>query len=215
MAKRVFLIGVLVIWGLACGKKEAPAAEAPAEPAPAPAPSAPAAEAPKQSETDSRLADLKAKQEAAGGPINWKQLVAFLPDQIGGFKASRDAEGMTQDLGNGAKMSSAHRAYKDGERSMRIAIGEAALSPALMMMKNNLKIDRDSSSGFTKTIEVAGHPALFSWDMKRAESSLQVLAGDRAIDLRINKATSAEDAQTIGKLLAIDELAKLKGEPAQ
>jgi hypothetical protein len=183
------------------------------------APAAPVASTPpaKTSKDPSiAFAELKAKQEAQGGAIEWEQLVPLFPDRIGAFKAEGKVMGRTQDLGNGAKATMARREYKAGERSMHMAIGDSFLNPmASFGLKHNVKLDHADDAGFAKTSKLGDYPTLLSWKKASAVSQCIVLIDDRLLEVVVDKAHGPDEAEVIAKKISFSAIAKLRAKPKE
>jgi hypothetical protein len=181
------------------------------------APDAPPAQsAPAKAETDSTRTLAKTNPlGAAGGTIEWQQLVPFLPDRIGTFEAEGEVRGMTQDLGNGAKATMARRDYRAGERSMRIAVGDSFLNAtASVGLKHNVKLDHQDDAGFAKTSKLGDYAVLLTWQKAQAVSQCIVLLGDRLLEVAIKNARMPTEAETIAKQMRLAPIAELRARTA-
>jgi hypothetical protein len=73
-----------------------------------------------------------------------------------------------------------------------------------------LEIDKESDSGFEKTVKVAGNPGFLTWKKDDKHGQLQLLVGKRFILSLQTHNLPLEQVLKIAEALALDKLAALK-----
>ncbi len=133
----------------------------------------------------------KAAEEMAGQgdrepvpPVSFKVLIEFLPKSIGGLTADKP-EGESASMGEWS-YSQAECNYNsdDGNQRASVQIFDYAYismlyAPFKMML--SMKIQKESSRGYEKSISVAGYPAFEKWDTDSKHSEVTIMVGDRFI----------------------------------
>lgn len=124
-------------------------------------------------------------------------LASALPDDLGAFRASADAEG---DVERGvAPTSRASRAYVDSDdRTARLRVVDAARSPDLVAgfaAAQQIAIPGEPGDDELLPTGIAGRPALASWAPTTQVSEAQVLVADRfVVALSITPARTPDEA---------------------
>jgi hypothetical protein len=157
------------------------------------------------------VAAMKALAGGGGGPaVNWRQLAPLLPEALGDFKAKGELDGSTKKMG-GFEVSEVKRRYDAGGRELRVEITDAtahALLRAPFAMV--AMIEEDSTAGFKKGKTIGGHPGVVEWKEKSKQGNVSLLVAQRfVVNVRIAKAQSSDEAETIASALKLDELAAL------
>ena len=117
-------------------------------------------------------------------PVSFKVLMDYLPKSIDGMTA-HEPQGETASIAGG-QYSEAKAAFssEDGSRSAEVAIFDYAhiamlYTPYRMML--NLKVNRESTRGYERTVELDGFPAFEKWENAGADSEIAVMVGDRFV----------------------------------
>jgi len=211
--RRYLLLGVLSLPLPACGfgdASDAPSAATP--PPPPPLPPAPPGAPPAPSALPAGVpADALKALEALGklgqngqsmlGPVvSFRDLVPFLKDELGSFKAEGAPDGKTSSL-QGMQVTEVKRRYKSAEQSLRLSITDTSLAPFMRAgFAMAQMVQEDSTRGYKKGGVFAGHPGIAEWN-ENGKSELHVLAGGRfLIDISISKSTPGAAEQLLASL---------------
>ena len=165
----------------------------------------------------SKAADEMSK--AAGGdqkpvpPVAYKTLQSFLPPAYGDMTTT-GPEGESAAMGEWA-YSQAKIAFtgKAGEE-VRVEIfdyAHIAMLYAPFQMVWNMKLSKESSSGYERTIKVANWPAFEKWEVSDKSMEVSVMVGDRFI---VTVHTSGMAEGTAKDLLSKMDLNKLSTQTA-
>lgn len=161
------------------------------------------------------IAALQAMGEASGAQpiVNWRQLVPYLPDSLGEYKADGDVDGRTQKAG-GFKVTVVKRRYKLDKARANITITDTSMSPMLRApFKMAAIVEEDSSSGYKKGTTIADHTAIVEWLKSSKRSKATLLAGDRfVLEVSVSGTDKDDAASTLIEQVNLDSLAKLKAE---
>ncbi|RMG93463.1 MAG: hypothetical protein D6705_18630, partial [Deltaproteobacteria bacterium] len=167
------------------------------------------------------LAAQKMQQQGAlrkGPVVNWRKLIGFLPDEIGGFTATGDAKGTTTKMAPvpGAAGTEVRREYRQGDARARVTIVDTTMSPALLSaFKLTAGMEEDSSDGYTKGTTIAGHPARVEWKARSKQSTATVLVGDRyLVTVRVRNTSRDDDAAKLAAALDLAGIAAVEPDPA-
>lgn len=138
-------------------------------------------------------------------PVDFKQLVALLPDVGGWEKTEPEGERMTSPVG----YSQAKCTYKKGESSIDAEITDSGfnqmlVAPMIVLMSG---FSRESTSGYEKGTTVAGNPAYEKWDKKAKDAELTVLVNKRFIYTL--KGRDIDDPKAVQEIAGKTDLKKL------
>jgi hypothetical protein len=184
----------VVLLALACTKSEPAPPAQPAAPAAAPAPTVPVAAPPAAPAGKPAAPDDPAKaveqfgqqmgqamgslQKPGAKAVNWRELVALLGDDLGGWKATAPAKGETNTMGQ-FSITEASRHYKNGDVSAHVKITDTSMNSMLVAgWRMARSVTQDSSEHYQKPIDIAGQPGIEEWSSSK-HGKIQVLAADR------------------------------------
>lgn len=116
-------------------------------------------------------------------PVSYKQLIGYLPKELGGMKGS-EPEGETTTAGQW-QYSQANVNFSGGDgQSAEVGIFDYAHISMLYLpfqMALRMKVNQESTKGYTRSGEMDGFPALEEWDKNDKRSEMTVLVGDRFV----------------------------------
>jgi hypothetical protein len=177
----------------------------------APKPAAPPPPAPPKEPDE--FAEVRARQAAEGGAVNYKKFSAVLVDKLGPFKAANPLEGVNEAVAPGVVLTTGIRQYRAGERLLIITIADAFVHRVAARLKGEPPAQGEPELGAIRTATIGEYPAVFGWIEDLHESLAHVLVGERVVDLRIVGATRPDDAEKVARLLKFDVLRKLTPDP--
>ncbi len=153
----------------------------------------------------------EASGQVSGSVVGWRQLVEFLPENIGAFQATGDVDGKTTQMG-GIEVTVVKRRYSSGKKGLRVTITDTVFAP---MMRTPFKmaamVQEDSRDGYKKGVKLKGHPALAEWNKRRKVGSVAALIGERfLLEVRVTAKARAGEAEKIAKGLPLEKLAEVK-----
>lgn len=147
-------------------------------------------------------------------PLSFKVLMEFLPKDVSGLKAEKP-EGESAQMGEFA-FSQATINFSDpsGAKSARVEIFDYAYiyqlyAPLTAMLKMNFQ--RESTSGYEKSIQIAGYPAYAKWEVEGKNSDCSVLVGDRFWVVVETRGIGEKTAETILGTMNLKGLAGKSG----
>ncbi len=148
-------------------------------------------------------------QANAAPVVNWRALMPFVPDTLGGMSASGVAEGSTAGV-MGMQVSEVHRTYANGPRHGRVAINDTTMNPGLRMaftMAQSITVD--STDHQSHGVTVAGNPGLFEWRQGGGPSSkVTVFVSNRfLVEVEVSPAASNDEAVGLASSLNLTGLA--------
>lgn len=157
------------------------------------------------------IAAMQAMGAGTGPVVNWRELSAFVPEKIGAFEKQGELDGSTNSMG-GMQVTKVERHYKAGGQRAQIEIVDANLVAMLKMPFAMISmINEDSTRGFKKGKQVAGHPAIVEWTESSKHSKVTILVGDRFIvNIEVRDASAMDAAEKLASALDIAALARLK-----
>jgi hypothetical protein len=162
------------------------------------------------------------KPAAADAPkpqaIDFRKLKEVLPAELNGLKRT-EASGEKNGFG-GMSVSTAKGEYKkakdqDDEKEPSISVeildyGGVEVAKGLAMGWTMAEIDKESDSGYEKTVKVKGNPGLETWEKEGTHGPVQLLVGSRFF---LNVDTRTIDSAQVLKVvesMPLDKLAALK-----
>lgn len=152
-------------------------------------------------------------QHAQGeGPVaNWRQLAPFLPDELGGFTAAGELDGKTQSMSN-ITVSHVSRRYEAEPQKATVKVTDTHFSSLLRApFKMAALLKEDSSKGYKKGKEIAGHTAIVEWSEPRKTSKVMMLVAERyMLEVTVREASKPEVAEELVTKLDLSGLAKLE-----
>jgi hypothetical protein len=216
---------LLGLAGFACSSSDSSRSAPPPPPPPPPGAPAPAAApgtspgAPGSPLGNNPLATLQALGAAAqqlsqagqaspGPVVNWRELAAFVPDTLGGFKARGEVDGSTTTM-QGMQVSRVERRYEQDKARMRVEVLDTSFAPFLRVpFALAAAIQEDSSKGYKRGTSIKGQPALVEWQ-QRGRSEAHVLAGQRfVVNIEVDAATQGA-AEAVAEAFDVGGLAAL------
>ncbi len=116
-------------------------------------------------------------------PVSFRTLIDYLPKGLEGMKAN-EPEGETGSAGQW-QYSEAKASYH-GEQGQSADVGIFDYAHISLMylpyqMLTRMKVSKESTTGYERTVEVNGFPAYEEWNKNDGRSELTVLVGDRFI----------------------------------
>ncbi len=151
------------------------------------------------------------------GPlVNWRQLIGFLPDTLGGFEATAKAKGSTTKVAPvaGAGGTEVRRRYKRGAEQADVTIMDTMVGPGLLATFNVAAgFEEDSSDGYNKGAKIGGQPARVEWKEGSKRSVATVLVGGRFIvTVKVRSAASHDAAAKLAEALDLAAIAAVSPE---
>lgn len=111
-------------------------------------------------------------------PVHFSKLVEKLPAAPSGWERS-EPEGSTTDMG-GMKGSQARARYTQGDQSVEVEVIDTAFHQALVLPFQMARhMSQESTSGYSKGLEIGGDPAREEWDKKSRNAKRTILVGKR------------------------------------
>lgn len=116
-------------------------------------------------------------------PVSFKKLIDYLPKNLEGMKTS-EPEGETGSAGQW-QYSEAKASYR-GEQGQSADVGIFDYAHISLMylpyqMLTRMKVSKESTRGYERTVEMDGFPAYEEWNKSDGRSEMTVLVGDRFI----------------------------------
>jgi hypothetical protein len=139
--------------------------------------------------------------------VSFKALEEFLPELAGWEREKPEGESMTAPV----KFSKASTAYTKDDARIQLEITDTAMAKMMTLPYQMFLLsgyNKESSSGYEKSVKVGGNPGWEKWDSESKRAELGMLVGQRflvAID------GSNTDVQTVKDLAAKIDLGKLAG----
>ena len=139
-----------------------------------------------------------------GATVHFRDLIDFLPDDVGSFSLSDKPDGASMRFGE-ASYSYASKQYSNGDDEMSIMIYDYLFTGAMFGAYANA-YEYETTEGIMKSVEVEGYPGWFSTTYESGEAQLMLVINNRFM-LNINRrgATESELNSYAGTL----ELSKL------
>ncbi|XOV93288.1 MAG: hypothetical protein ACFHWX_00990 [Bacteroidota bacterium] len=125
-----------------------------------------------------------------GETVHFRQLIDFLPDNVGPFSLSDKPDGASMRFGE-ASYSSASKKYSNGDQDMSISIFDYLFTGALFGAYANA-YKYESTEGMMKSIEVEGQPGWFSTTYESGSTQLTLVINNRFM-LSISLEGASED----------------------
>ncbi|HOJ05483.1 MAG TPA: hypothetical protein PK916_15905 [Bacteroidota bacterium] len=115
-------------------------------------------------------------------PVSFRTLINYLPANVANL-AKGEPSGETMNMGEW-NFSQASARYEQGEVNASVEIFDYAhigtlYAPFKMLVK--MKLNKESTTGYERSTEIAGFPAYETWNNKDQRAELTVLVGDRFI----------------------------------
>lgn len=142
-------------------------------------------------------------------PVAFRELIDFLPQKVGGLRR-QEPKGETTSAGNW-RYSQAEVQFRspDGKRSAEVGIFDYAHIPFLYVpfrMLLNMSVARESTEGYERSGQLAGHPAYEKWS-KNGSSEVVVLVGDRFVVKTEARGLGEGSARKIAEGMELKKLA--------
>ncbi len=144
-------------------------------------------------------------------PVSYKVLLGYLPQSLDDMTA-QEPEGETTSAGQW-QYSQAKVVFRstDGSRSAHVGVFDYAHIPMLYLpyqMMLRMKVSRESTKGYERTVEVKGFPAFEKWDKGTGESEISVMVGDRFVVTTSTRGSGEGSARKIVEGIDLKDLAK-------
>jgi hypothetical protein len=168
-----------------------------------------------------RAQDDKAAKPAEtpkASAIDFRKLKELMPAELEGLKRT-ESTGEKNAFG-AFSMSTAKAHFKkskdqDDEKEPSINIelidyGGAEMAKGLAMAWTMAEIDKDSDSGYEKTVKVKGNPAMETWEKEGKRGRVQILVAGRYIVTVETQNIPSEKVLKVAESFPLDKLAALK-----
>lgn len=148
-------------------------------------------------------------------PVNWRELVKFLPDSVPGYEA-QEPTGETMSWGEGEqaiKYSHAKREYTADDKNISIDIVDSGYRQIFFALGFAWFIqgEYDTSEGYLKSLKVKGQDAKINWKTKERSGSLVVKVANRFfVTIEGNDVGSENDLIKAAELVDYKKLGNLK-----
>jgi hypothetical protein len=150
-------------------------------------------------------------------PVNFRVLLNYLPESVEGL-TRREPSAETASIGEWQYSQAKANYYDpDGHARVDIEIFDYAhigmlYAPYTMLIK--MKLNKEGTSGYERSAEIAGFPAYESWSINSERAEANVLVGDRFIvKITTNGLPEGAARNVLGKM-NLKKLADEKGQPA-
>lgn len=142
-------------------------------------------------------------------PVNWKDLVPFLP-KIEGWNARGEAKGSSVNTGN-FKISQVERDYTANGNRLEIQITDGGYFPmAYAGFKAMFAFEIDTSDEYTKKTKIKGFPALENYKYNSKRATVMILVADRfLVNLEAKTMKDTSGLKAIALKLDLKKLAAL------
>jgi hypothetical protein len=142
-------------------------------------------------------------------PVAFRELIGFLPRNVGGMKGE-EPKGETTTAGNW-RYSQAEVDFRspDRKRSAEVGIFDYAHIPFLYVpfrMVLNMNVARESTEGYERSSQIAGFPAYEKWN-KHGSSEVVVLVGERFVVKTETRGVGEGSARRIAEGMNLKALA--------
>lgn len=138
--------------------------------------------------------------------VSFKELQTVLPEVPGWERAEPTGERMTTPV----SFSQAEVDYKKGESRVQVKIVDSALSQMLIApwsMFMATGYEKESSSGYERSVNVAGHPGFERWDKRDKDGELNLVVNKRF--LVTIEGNNIEDTKVLEEFATKIDAAKL------
>ena len=150
--------------------------------------------------------------------VDFRKLKELMPAELDGLKRTEN-NGEKNALG-AFSMSQAKAQYKkskdqDDEKEPSISVelvdyGGVEMAKGLAMAWTMAEVDKESDSGYEKTVKVKGNPAMETWEKEGKRGKVQILVGSRFILTLETQNIASEKVVKIAESLPLDKIAALK-----
>ena len=150
--------------------------------------------------------------------VDFRKLKELMPAELEGLKRTENT-GEKNSFG-AVSMSTAKAQYRkskdqDDEKEPSISIelidyGGVEMAKGLAMAWTMAEIDKDSDSGYEKTVKVKGNPGMETWEKESKHGRVQVLIASRFILTLETTNIPSEKLIKIAESLPLDKIAALK-----
>jgi hypothetical protein len=145
-------------------------------------------------------------------PVSFRVLTNYLPKEIEGIKGS-EPEGETVTMGEWSySHSKSYYNSEDGSKNAAVDIIDYAYISALYIPYQtlfNMKYQRESSSGYERSVKINDYPAFENWNSTDKSNELNVLVGKRFI---VHVETDGMPEGSAKKIAESMNLSSLSGE---
>ena len=145
--------------------------------------------------------------------VSFRVLMEYLPTEFQGLESS-EPEGESMTMGNWTYSRASVR-FREDRKQADVDIFDYAYIPMLyssFRMMWGMNYNKESSSGFERTTEIAGFPAIEKWRASNETGEITVLVGDRFI---VTAKTSRIGEDATRELLNKINLKSLANEKAE
>lgn len=151
------------------------------------------------------------KGDADVAIVKAARLNLFLPNSIGAYLALGAVESRDHG-GPGPRVAAARRLYESGTRRATVRITDALIAKVLHApFAGTASIDQTTDNGSRRSLRIKEQPAIVEWRARESISRVAMLVGGRfVVDVRINNAVAAEDAQELAQAMNLATLATLR-----
>lgn len=153
---------------------------------------------------------MSATGQQAVAVADFREMKALLPESFGAFKRTR--AGGEKNSAMGMTIAQADGEYKSGDANITIKLmdyGGTGMAGMMAAGWSMSEVDRESDTGFERSITIKGHKALEKFDTQYKSGEIQILvAGRFMVEINGNDCTdkdirAAADALDLAKLAAL------------
>lgn len=136
-------------------------------------------------------------------PVSFRKLIDYLPKKLEGMKTS-EPEGESGSAGQWQY--SEAKASFSGEQGQSASVGIFDYAHISLMylpyqMLTRMKVSKESTRGYERSVEMDGFPAYEEWDKGDRRSEMTVLVGDRFIvNARVNGGEEAAARRVLARV---------------
>jgi hypothetical protein len=138
--------------------------------------------------------------------VNFRDLINFLPDKMGGYSLSEKPEGATTRYGE-LTYSTGGKNYSDGKKEMSASIFDYLKVGAMLSGYTN-QYETESSDGIMKSIEVKGQPGWFTANYESGETNMMLIVNDRFLLMLTGSNLTEATLKGFMQSMDIDQLPK-------
>ncbi|MCS6771970.1 MAG: hypothetical protein NZ740_08100 [Kiritimatiellae bacterium] len=142
---------------------------------------------------------------------DFRAMRALLPNSIGGYKRKESGGEKTSFMG--ITTSYAEGRYEQGEARMTVKMtdyGGTGLAGMLAAAWTMSEVDRETETGFERTVDISGHRALEKFDHSARSGELKILVADRYMVEISVYGGKPEDLRSAAEAIPVQKLAELK-----
>jgi hypothetical protein len=162
--------------------------------------------------------DAKPAETPKATSVDLRKLKELLPAELNNLK--RTEHNGEKNAFGGMSVSTAKAEYKknkdqDDEKEPSINVelidyGGVEFAKGLAMAWTMTEVDKESDSGYEKTVKIKGNPGMETWEKEGKRGRVQVLVGNRFILTVETTNIPSEQVMKVVEALPLDKIAALK-----